>query len=303
MSETTRILIVGGGRMGRALAHALPGAQLEGRGATGLLAADASSSCASEGVSSSSCASEGISSSSCASEASRRIHADLVLLAVPDQAIAAAAKLIVPGPIVAHLSGATGLDVLGEREAFSLHPLLAVTGPGTTFAGAYAAVDGTSQHALAAAEALAAMLKLRTFRVASADRVAYHAAASVAANFLVTVEDFAARLAATAGVPRDALVPLAQAALDGWVRDGAAALTGPISRGDEATVAAQRAAVAERVSGAHVPGELNTQPSTTEPLATGALSSTDLQLFDALTAATRVMAGRDPRPDPKETTA
>ena len=233
-------------------------------------------------------------------KASRRIHPagrniDLVLLAVPDHAIAAVAKLIAPGPIVAHLSGATGLEVLGDRDAFSLHPLLAVTGPGTSFAGAYAAIDGTSDRALSAAEALAAALQLRTFRVAGADRVAYHAAASVAANFLVTVEDLAQRIAATAGVPRAALVPLVQAALDGWANDGAAALTGPIARGDEATVAAQRAAVAGLVEG-RGQGEPGRAP----------LTPTDLQLFDALTAATRVLAGRDPeqeQSEPKETTA
>lgn len=233
-----RILIVGRGRMGAALARALPTAETAGRGARGT-------------------------------------GCDLVLIAVPDAEIAAAAALIVPGPIVAHFSGATGLEVLGARDAFSLHPLLAVTGANTDLAGAYAAIDATPGRASAAAEALASTLGLRTFHVAPADRVAYHAAASIAANFLVTIEDFAERLAATAGVPREALAPLAEAALTGWTRDGAAALTGPIARGDEATVAAQRAALAARCAG------------------TTHLAPQDLALFDALTAATRALMTRE----------
>lgn len=238
-----RTLIVGRGRMGTALARLLPDAAIAGRGATGAAY-------------------------------------ELVLLAVPDAEISAAAARIAPGPIVAHLSGATGLGVLGAREAFSVHPLLAVTGADTDFAGAYAAIDATSERALAAAEHLADELALRTFRVASADRPAYHAAASIAANFLVTVEDFAERLAATAGVPRVALAPLASAALTGWARDGAAALTGPIARGDDATVSAQRAALADRCA-----DTTNLEPQ-------------DLALFDALTAATRALAARNQSHEP-----
>lgn len=208
---------------------------------------------------------------------------DLVLLAVPDAAIADAAAAIRPGPLLGHLSGATGLGALGARDGFSLHPLLTVMGSpaaGDTdthledtafaggFAGAFAAIDGTSEHARAVAESLADRLGLRTFRIAEADRPAYHAAASAAANFLVVVEGFAERLAATAGVPREALAPLAEAALANWSREGAAAaLTGPIARGDDETVARQRAAVVER-------------------------SPSDLDLFDALVTATRALAAQ-----------
>ena len=80
--------------------------------------------------------------------------------------------------------------------------------------------------------------------VADEDRAAYHAAASIAANFLVTLEGAAERLAATAGVPRELLVPLARAALENWAANGAEqALTGPVARGDEATIARQREAI------------------------------------------------------------
>ena len=83
--------------------------------------------------------------------------------------------------------------------------------------------------------------------VADSDRVAYHAAASIASNFLITLEGAAERLAASAGVERGLLVPLVRATVENWAGLGAQrALTGPVARGDEATVAAQRAAVAQR---------------------------------------------------------
>src|SRR3954468_5945888 len=82
-------------------------------------------------------------------------HADVVLLAVPDGEIAAAAAAIAPGRLVGHLSGATTLTPLAPHEAFSLHPLMTVMGPAAVFAGATAAVAGTSEHALATARALA----------------------------------------------------------------------------------------------------------------------------------------------------
>src|SRR5437588_1066372 len=114
--------------------------------------------------------------------------ADAVLLCVPDGEIAHAAAAIEPGPLVGHCSGATGLDVLLPHEAFSLHPLMTVTQAGARFAGAGAAVDGSSARALELATALAQALEMTPVHVAGADRVAYHAAASIASNFLVTLE-------------------------------------------------------------------------------------------------------------------
>jgi predicted short-subunit dehydrogenase-like oxidoreductase (DUF2520 family) len=176
--------------------------------------------------------------------------ADVVLLAVPDDAIAAAAAAIAPGRLVGHLSGATTLAPLAPHEAFSLHPLMTVTSNGASFGGATAAVAGSTPRALETAHALAARLGLRALEVADSDRAAYHAAASIASNFLVTLEGAAERLAATAGVDREALVPLVRAALENWAALGPErALTGPIARGDEATVAGQREAIAERCPG------------------------------------------------------
>lgn len=175
--------------------------------------------------------------------------ATTVLLAVPDAEIAAAAAAIEAGPLVGHCSGATGLGVLAPHEAFSLHPLMTVPlgASAEVLRGAGCAVDGSTPRALAAAEALAARLGMEATRVADEDRVAYHAAASIASNFLVTLEGAAERLAATAGVDRALLAPLVRAAVENWAARGAAdALTGPISRGDEETVARQRAAIADR---------------------------------------------------------
>ena len=192
--------------------------------------------------------------------------ADAVLLCVPDIEIAGAARLIPPGPIVGHCSGATGLAVFGDREAFSLHPLMTVTPEGATFRGAGAAIAGNTARALELAATLARRLGLLAVEIDDQDRAAYHAAASIASNFLITLESAAERLAATVGVERTLLAPLVRASLENWVKlGGERALTGPITRGDEATVDAQRGAVAER---------------TPELLA----------LFDTLTAATRALA-------------
>ncbi|HEY5143633.1 MAG TPA: DUF2520 domain-containing protein [Solirubrobacteraceae bacterium] len=196
--------------------------------------------------------------------------ADVALLCVPDAAIADAAASVAPGVLLGHCSGATGLDVLGPRGGFALHPLMTVTPRGARFAGAGCAVAGSTPAALEQACALASELRMHPFEVADADRALYHAAASIASNFLVTLEGAAERLATEAGVPRSALAPLVHAAVDNWAAVGAeAALTGPIARGDEATVTRQREAVAEHA----------------EDL---------LPLFDALADATRALAGRAP---------
>jgi predicted short-subunit dehydrogenase-like oxidoreductase (DUF2520 family) len=233
--ELDSIAIVGAGRLGSALSAALGAAGYVVRGPLGR-GADARGATA-------------------------------VLLCVPDGEIAAAAAVIERGPLVGHCSGATGLDVLAPHEAFSLHPLMTVPAGAAAdvLRDAGCAIDGSTPRALAAAEALAAALGMRATRVADEDRAAYHAAASIASNFLVTLEGAAERLAATAGVDRALLAPLVRAAVENWAARGAEqALTGPIARGDEETVARQRAAVEERAPDL-------------------------LPLFDALTDATRTL--------------
>ena len=174
--------------------------------------------------------------------------AGIVLLAVPDAAIAQAAQAVAPGRVVGHLSGALDLSVLHPHEAFSIHPLMTVTGAGASFDGVTAALAGTTPRARSIAAALADVLGMTGVAVRDEDRAAYHAAASISANFLVTLEGMAEQLAGTAGIEREALVPLVRAAVDAWAERGAAAaLTGPISRGDEYTVARQREAIVERL--------------------------------------------------------
>jgi predicted short-subunit dehydrogenase-like oxidoreductase (DUF2520 family) len=173
--------------------------------------------------------------------------ADAVLLCVPDAEIARAAALILPGRPVGHCSGATGLDALVPHEAFSLHPLMTVTAEGTRFEGAGAAIAGSTPRAVSLATELATDLGMRPVVVADGDRAAYHAAASIASNFLVTLEAAAERVARSAGVDRELLVPLVRATVENWAALGPErALTGPVARGDDGTVARQRAAVADR---------------------------------------------------------
>ncbi|HWF34029.1 MAG TPA: DUF2520 domain-containing protein [Solirubrobacteraceae bacterium] len=147
---------------------------------------------------------------------------------------------------------------------------MTVTAGGASFTGAGAAVAGTSERALAMAQELTGALGMRAVEIDEGDRVAYHAAASMASNFLVTLEAAAERLAGTAGVERALLIPLVRATVENWAELGPdRALTGPVARGDEETVARQRDAVAARTP------EL-------------------LELFDALAGATRALAGREP---------
>ena len=196
---------------------------------------------------------------------------DTVLLAVPDAAIPTAAAAVLPGPLVGHCAGAIGLDVLAPHEAFGLHPLMTVTRAGAAFRGSGAAVAGSTPRALALARHLATELGMHAVEIRDHDRPAYHAAASIASNFLVTLEDAAEQLLATTGADRRILVPLVRAAMENWAAlGGRTAITGPIARGDEATVARQRAAVAARTP--HL-----------------------LDLFDALCAQTQTMVrGGDP---------
>jgi predicted short-subunit dehydrogenase-like oxidoreductase (DUF2520 family) len=173
--------------------------------------------------------------------------AAIVLLCVPDGEIANAAALIEPRPglFVGHCSGAQTLEpVLESRhEAFSVHPLMTITDDGGELEGAWAAIAGSTDAALRLATGLAMKLGMRPFEVADSDRTAYHASASVASNFLVTLEAFAERL----GTDREALAPLVRATVENWAAVGPErALTGPVSRGDDETVARQREAVLER---------------------------------------------------------
>ncbi|MGI8462008.1 MAG: DUF2520 domain-containing protein [Solirubrobacterales bacterium] len=169
------------------------------------------------------------------------------LLCVPDAEIEAACEAIaverIP-PFVGHVSGATGLDALraaGDRgaETFSLHPLQTIPDASSEIAGAPCAVTGASPRSLEFARSLALRLGLRPFTLDDDARAAYHAAACIASNFLVVLEESAAKLLEQSGVEdaRELLTPLVLRTAANWSEHGADALTGPIARGDEATVA------------------------------------------------------------------
>ena len=221
-SLLTRIGVVGRGRLGTALASALDAAGYEVAGPAGRGDVPAG---------------------------------EAIVLCVPDREIAAAARAVAgAAALVGHTSGATPLSALAPAaragaEVFGLHPLLAVSERGSGFAGAACAVGGSTPRALSVATAIARRLGMAPFALADERRAAYHAAASVASNFLVTLEAAAETLMGEAGVEapraRELLAPLARASLEAWATLGPRrALTGPLARGDEATVALQREAVA-----------------------------------------------------------
>jgi len=170
-----------------------------------------------------------------------REDAELVLLCVPDAAIAVTARRLPLGPWVAHVSGATPLSALEpHKRRFGMHPLQTFTrsrGP-EQLDGAWAAVSGESDEARAHGRALALTLGLRPFDLDDDARSLYHAGAAVASNYLVTLHQAASRLFAAAGAPPEALVPLMTRTIENGFD-----LTGPIARGDWDTVGAHVRAI------------------------------------------------------------
>jgi predicted short-subunit dehydrogenase-like oxidoreductase (DUF2520 family) len=267
----SRVGVVGAGRLGTALAAALreAGVEVEGPAARG--------------------------------EVPRGCQA--IVLCVPDGEIPAAAAVVAgAAPLVGHTSGATRLTAVEAAggEAFGLHPLqtfperppdaTAERGPSeaatergrsaqrgpsalAAFAGAGCAVAGTTPEALRFAIRLARLLGMTPFEIDDEGRAAYHAAASVASNFTVTLLAAAERIAAGAGLaPHEAralLAPLVRRTVESVAELGPErALTGPIARGDDATVEAQRRALEDAAP------EL-------------------LDLFDELVRHTRALAGHE----------
>jgi predicted short-subunit dehydrogenase-like oxidoreductase (DUF2520 family) len=167
--------------------------------------------------------------------------AGLVLLCVPDDAIAEVAGGVSPGPWVGHVSGATPLTALEpHRRRFSVHPLQTFTrarGP-EQLDGAWGAVTAESDQARAVGVWLAETLGLRPFDLADETRPLYHAGAAIASNYLVTLHAVASDLFRAAGAPPAALVPLMQRTIENDFE-----LTGPIERGDWETVEAHRRAI------------------------------------------------------------
>ena len=235
------VSIVGAGRLGRVLARALRASGLVVHGPTG--------------------------------RGERIEPADVVLLCVPDDAIAdIAATVRTAGGLIGHTSGATPLTGID----FGLHPLQTFVGDEgpDAFRGIGCAVAGRTTEATDAALALATALGAHPFVITDEQRAAYHAAASIASNYLVTLEAAAEQIAGAAGLSpveaRELLAPLVRRTVDNWAALGPeAALTGPVARGDEQTVARQRAAIADAAPDL-------------------------LPLFDVLAEQTRALADRQP---------
>ena len=217
-SSLPSLAIVGAGRVGGSLALAAERAGLEFR----------------------------LASHQDALDASRK--AEVALLCVPDAAIASTAEEIAaavpPLRSVGHVSGATQLTALEACRArgasvFSLHPLQTVPDAETDLTDAPCAIAGSDSGALELAGELARRLGMEPFEIAEEDRAAYHAAAAIASNFLVALEQSAAELLGRAGVDdaRRLLAPLVLRSAANWAERGSEALTGPIARGDEATIA------------------------------------------------------------------
>jgi predicted short-subunit dehydrogenase-like oxidoreductase (DUF2520 family) len=172
----------------------------------------------------------------------REDGAELVLLCVPDRAIAEVARALEPGPWVAHVSGATPLAALDPHtRRFGLHPLQTFTrarGP-EQLDGAWAAVTAEGEEARALGFELARTLGLEPFELADQARPLYHAGAAIASNYLVTLHRAASQLFEAAGAPPEALEPLMRRTIENGFE-----LTGPIQRGDWETVDAHLRAIA-----------------------------------------------------------
>ena len=181
-------------------------------------------------------------------------QAGVVILAVRDDAIRFLAESLArtgavrPDQVVLHLSGAQGQEalapLLSSRAALgSLHPLQTIAAAERAperLKGAWAAVEGMPR-AVQAAEGLARALGLRPFRIPSEAKPIYHAGAVFASNYFVVVEAVAQRLLRLAGLSDaeawQALRPLVAGTFDNLTGQGPlAALTGPVARGDTATL-------------------------------------------------------------------
>ncbi|WP_394329939.1 Rossmann-like and DUF2520 domain-containing protein [Amycolatopsis keratiniphila] len=195
-------------------------------------------------------------------EVARRV--DLVLLALPDDALAGMVRGLVatgslrPGQIVVHTSGSHGIDVLAPAaEAgalpLALHPVMTFTGRPEDLDRLAACSFGVTaaegdEAAWNVGEALTVEMGAEPVRVPDEARALYHAALAHGANHLMTLVADCAELLRGAGIaqPERLVAPLLSAALDNVLRHGDRALTGPVARGDLGTVRKHLAVLAER---------------------------------------------------------
>ena len=170
------------------------------------------------------------------------VGVDVVVIATPDGAVREIAGALEPvaGTVVAHLAGALGLDVLDPHaRRAAIHPLRSLPTTDTDLSGAWFAVAGDP-----VGEEIVDALGGHRVHVDDGDRAAYHAAACIASNHLVALLGQVERVAGAVGVPLDAYLDLVRQTVDNVATLGPTdALTGPVRRGDEATIARHLAAI------------------------------------------------------------
>ena len=189
-------------------------------------------------------------------------RADAVMFAVGDDqiepacaALAAVASTTLDGVLVFHCSGALSAAALQAAASHgaltaSVHPVRSFADPqqvARDFAGTWCGLEGDARALALLAPALAS-IGARPVAIDANAKTVYHAASVFASNYLVTLLDTAMRAYQAAGIPepvaRELARPLALETLDNVFRLGPrAALSGPIARGDFATVARQQAAL------------------------------------------------------------
>ena len=219
LSMVTRVVIVGRGRVGGALAANLAGGDQFSVAAP--LGREADLSEIAE-------------------------HADMILLAVPDGAVGEVASAVEPrrNALFVHFAGSLTLEALHPHaRRASLHPLTPMPGDPELAArrlrGSWMAIAG-DEGVVELAEALDG----RTFRVDESDRLRYHATATIAASHVAGLMGQVARNAELVGVPLEAYLELARSTIDNVAVLGpSAALTGPIVRRDWDTIRGHLAAL------------------------------------------------------------
>ncbi|PTL85311.1 Rossmann-like and DUF2520 domain-containing protein [Vitiosangium sp. GDMCC 1.1324] len=182
-------------------------------------------------------------------------QARVCLLCVPDKSVSPVAEELKPrlarGAALVHCAGALSLEALGPprgRVLGSFHPLVAVSDPRDSLAGNSVAISTRSRWLRDALERMAKDVGLRALRVPEKKRAAYHAGAVLSAGGVVAALSAAVEAFRAAGISEEdalaALLPLTRSALRGVEARGlSAGYTGPIARGDSGVVAAHLAAL------------------------------------------------------------
>ena len=218
--------------------------------------------------------------------------ADLVLLAVPDDTLGrlvsglAATGALRAGQLVAHTSGAHGVEVLAAATRIGALPM--AIHPVMTFTGRPEDLDrivGISYGITApdelrpVAESLVVEMGGEPEWIAETDRPLYHASLAHGANHLTTLVNEAVELLRQVGVthPERMIAPLLSAALDNALRLGDAGLTGPVVRGDAGTVSQHLDALEQRAPDAVAAYRALARRTADRALGSGRLRSADAE--------------------------